>query len=183
MENPIGRSQRRGAVDAEADRYESGPRLPGGLTRWTMYVMSRAAQRGWVLLNAKLADSELSPRLHALLVVVRDQGPVSQQTISEVLRVDRTTMVGIADAAEAAGYIVRDRDRVDRRKYALKLTETGMRVLEHGDQLVAEAHDELMAGLDDAERATLHALLVKMVPAAGVGYAGEQEQATLATNG
>jgi DNA-binding MarR family transcriptional regulator len=167
MANPIGRSQRRGAVDAEADRYETGPRLPDGLTRWTMYVMSRAAQRGLVLLNGKLADAELTPRLHALLVVVRDEGPVSQQTIAELLRVDRTTMDAIADAAESAGYIVRDRDRADRRRYTATLTGTGAQALEEGDRLVAEAHNELLADLNESERAALHALLTRIVPTAG----------------
>ncbi|MGW4128477.1 MarR family winged helix-turn-helix transcriptional regulator [Amycolatopsis japonica] len=170
MENPIGRTQRRGTVGTDADLYETGPKLPDGLTRWTTYVMSRATQRGWTLLNRRLESSEVSPRLHALLVVVRDRGPVSQQEISEVLRVDRTTIVAIADAAENAGYISRDRDRVDRRRYALKLTDAGRRELERADRLVAEAHDDLMADLTEAERETLHGLLIRLVPAAGEVY-------------
>ncbi|GGP66337.1 MarR family winged helix-turn-helix transcriptional regulator [Saccharothrix coeruleofusca] len=166
MENVIGPDRRRGGADAEADLYESGPPLPEGLTRWSMYLMSRLAQRGWVLLSRELAEAGLTPRSHALLVVVGERQPVSQQVVSEVLRVDRTTLMGIADAAEEAGFITRERDRGDRRRYALRLTEAGERVLAHGDRLVARAHDRLFAGLDAAQRAALHDLLTSAVPAA-----------------
>jgi DNA-binding MarR family transcriptional regulator len=130
-----------------------------------MYLMSRLAQRGWVLLSRELAGAGLTPRSHALLVVVGERQPVSQQVISEVLRVDRTTLMAVADAVEEAGFITRDRDRGDRRRYALRLTEAGERVLAHGDRLVARAHDELFAGLDADQRTALHGLLAGALPA------------------
>jgi MarR family transcriptional regulator, lower aerobic nicotinate degradation pathway regulator len=179
MENLIGPDGRRTTLNAEADLYESGPPLPEGLTRWSMYVMSRVVQRGWVLLARGLAEAGLSPRTHALLVVVQERQPVSQQVISEVLRVDRTTTMAIADAAEDAGLISRDRDQGDRRRYALRLTEAGEQALEHGDRLVARVHDELFSGLDADERATLRSLLLRAVPT----FAGSGVPVANANNG
>ncbi|HEX6345817.1 MarR family winged helix-turn-helix transcriptional regulator [Umezawaea sp.] len=155
---------------SDADLYASGPRLPEELTRWPMYVMSRAVQRGWVLLARRLRTEGLNPRLHAVLAVVHARTPISQQAVADLLRIDRTTMIAVVDEAEAADLISRTRDRGDRRRYALRLTAAGERALVLADRLVAEAHAELLGELDEGERAVLHELLLRTVPAADTGY-------------
>jgi DNA-binding MarR family transcriptional regulator len=97
-------------------------------------------------------------------VLIRTQGPRSQQYIGEALRIDRTTMVGVIDDLERRGLVQRVRDPDDRRRYAVSLTDKARELVE--GELVgidAEVNAELTTLLSEAEHKRLNALLVKLL--------------------
>jgi DNA-binding MarR family transcriptional regulator len=103
------------------------------------------------------------PRVFAVLSVLADAGPLSQQRLAERLRVNRTLMVGVADELEREGFVERRRDPLDRRSYALHITPAGAVALERHAADAARADAALTERLDDAERARLNALLLALV--------------------
>jgi DNA-binding MarR family transcriptional regulator len=103
------------------------------------------------------------PRLFAVLSVLAEAGPLSQQRLAERLRVNRTLMVGVADALEREGYVERRRDPADRRSYALHVTPAGLAALAAQEREALDVERQMTARLTDAERERLNALLRKLV--------------------
>ena len=64
--------------------------------------------------------------------------------------------------------VQRRRHPTDRRAHALHITDEGRQTLARGRRLAGAAQNELLAPLDDAERAQLHELLLRLAVAAGV---------------
>ncbi len=78
-------------------------------------------------------DSGLTPSLHQLLLVIRGHPTTVGPTIgeaAEALHVRHHSAVELAQRAEAAGLIRRERDPLDQRRMHLELTDQGRRQLE-----------------------------------------------------
>ncbi|GAA3391942.1 MarR family winged helix-turn-helix transcriptional regulator [Cryptosporangium minutisporangium] len=93
--------------------------------------------------------------------------PLSQQQLSLRCGVDRTTMVALVDDFERLGLAERRRDPADRRRYVVALTDAGRQALDAGRDAIARAEDELLAALDDAERAQLRELAHRVLGGTG----------------
>ncbi|MGO9791888.1 MAG: MarR family winged helix-turn-helix transcriptional regulator [Solirubrobacteraceae bacterium] len=120
----------------------------------------------------ELVASELPPgipqRYHQVLQSLSDLGPRSQHELSELLHVNRTTMVELIDAMEHANLVTRRRNPSDRRSYALQLTPTGQQMLQRLTAAVDRADAQLTATLSDRERQRIQTLLE------AIASAGEQ---------
>ncbi len=81
--------------------------------------------------------------------------------IAENLNTQPSTVTAVADALEAKGLVIRDRDPNDRRAWQLSLTDTGQKARRDLiDATVQEFRD--ITGLDDDEVATLASLMDKL---------------------
>lgn len=96
------------------------------------------------------------------LSYLRGHGPTPQQLLADQLRLDASSMVCLLNDLEDAGFVVRRRDRADRRRAIVQLTDRGERTLCEVDRAVEVVEQELLTGLDAAERGTLHALLSRL---------------------
>jgi DNA-binding MarR family transcriptional regulator len=85
--------------------------------------------------------------------------PPSQQALAELIRIDRTTMVMMCDALEAAGYVERRRNPRDRREQLLHLTPAGERARKRADRIVTAAEREFLSPLSAGEATELRRLL------------------------
>src|SRR3954451_13011169 len=72
-----------------------------------------------------LLDADCTPKHVGCLIMVAEEGPLSQHELGERMAVDRTTIVAIVDRLEDAGYVERRRNPLDRRAYALQIPRTG----------------------------------------------------------
>ena len=88
--------------------------------------------------------------------------PASQRDLGEQLRKDPADMVRLLDAASAGGLIVRAADPVDRRRRLVSLTDAGSAALRSYMAAARSIEDDVLSGLDASERATLHALLLRL---------------------
>jgi DNA-binding MarR family transcriptional regulator len=78
-------------------------------------------------------DAGLTPSLHQLLLVVRGHPEAPGPTVgeaAEALHVRHHSAVELAQRAEAAGLLRRERDPVDHRQLHLRLTDHGRKQLE-----------------------------------------------------
>jgi DNA-binding MarR family transcriptional regulator len=98
----------------------------------------------------------------ALLHYLADSGPISQQELSEGLRIHPSNLVGLLDALEADGLVVRPRDPADRRRHLVELTVGGRRRLAKAQQAAMEAERDLLEPLSAPEREQLHAYLRRL---------------------
>jgi DNA-binding MarR family transcriptional regulator len=75
---------------------------------------------------------------------------------------DASSLVCLLNDLEDRDLIARRRDREDRRRGILELTDHGREALAESDAALAEIDAEILADLDEAERDDLRALLGRL---------------------
>ena len=99
----------------------------------------------------------------AVLAALEEYGPLSQADIGRRLGLDRNDVNGILNRLEGDHQVSRQADPADRRRNIVTLTGAGRRYLAELQQHADAVQDELLAGLDAAERRQLQALLAKLL--------------------
>ena len=143
--------------------------LPEVLARRTGFLLSKAGQLAHEEFGRAIELLGLKPRHYGVLAVLADEGPHAQRDLGEKLRVDRSTMVALVDGLEEMGLVERRRDREDRRRYELTLTEAGGRALSEAEAVVEGVQEAVLGPLDDAGRRALHDLLTALLGGFGRG--------------
>jgi DNA-binding MarR family transcriptional regulator len=101
----------------------------------------------------------LTPALFGVLNVVAAREGEMQLELGSVSGIDPSTMVSLIDELEGAGLAKRRRHPRDRRARQVSITPKGRRLLERARKLAFEAEDEVLRGLNAAERRELLSLL------------------------
>lgn len=142
-------------------RISDGP-TPPTLTGLTTYLLSRTGKAARGALVSQLAESGLRLWHMAVLAALADHGPHAQRELAARLAVDPSDVVKVVDELAAHGWVDRARDPGDRRRVRVTLTPEGRDALTGLTARSAEVQDAVLAPLDAAERATLHALLTRV---------------------
>jgi DNA-binding MarR family transcriptional regulator len=93
---------------------------------------------------------------------LRRLGQASQAELADALGIDRSNLAAIAAELCDRGLAERRRDDVDRRRYVLRLSRAGERLLRRTEGAIAAAEDDLLAPLDTGQREQLYALLRRL---------------------
>ncbi|MBS1843999.1 MAG: winged helix-turn-helix transcriptional regulator [Actinobacteria bacterium] len=125
-------------------------------------LIARVARLVRSRLDAALGPSELRQRQLVALSYLRDHGPARQQALAQSLCMDASSLVCLLNDLEDRDLVARRRDREDRRRGILELTEGGRAALAESDALLAEIDAEILADLDGSERADLRSLLGRL---------------------
>jgi DNA-binding MarR family transcriptional regulator len=88
----------------------------------------------------------------------------SMREISDDLQVSPRTVTDLIDGLESRGLVARYPHPTDRRVTLLHLTEDGVRQLADARQHTARFDDAAVAGLTEADRQNLRALLARIAP-------------------
>jgi len=99
----------------------------------------------------------------AVLAALEEYGPLSQAEIGRRLGLDRNDVNGILNRLEGRQQVDRRTDPANRRRNIVTVTTDGRQYLEEVQQHADAVQDELLVGLDAAERQQLHALLAKLL--------------------
>jgi DNA-binding MarR family transcriptional regulator len=113
-----------------------------------------------------LGTAGLTPALFSLLNVIGAREGAIQQELSAAMGIDRTTMVSLVDQLESAGLARRRKSAKDRRAREVAITPQGRRVLGRARELIAQAEDDVLAGLTPKERRDLRGLLRRALESA-----------------
>jgi DNA-binding MarR family transcriptional regulator len=139
------------------------PAVPPALAYWPGYLMTFLAEHATARFERGLAADGIRSSHAAVLVVIDDEGPMSQRSLGRRLQIDKSPMVGLIDDLERLGLAERRRSPTDRRVQAIHLTSKGERVLrERVIPLAEEENERTFGALDDDERELLHALLLRL---------------------
>ncbi len=150
------------ATSPTVEPTTDGSSLPGSLTGDTGFWLAKLGWAASKLFVQTLEPCGLRPKHYAVLSLLADLGPRSQQAIGEVLNIDASTMVALIDDLEREGLAERRRNPTDRRAYAVHPTQKGEQRRATAALAVKAMDDHLVSPLDEAERAQLHDLLVRV---------------------
>ena len=136
--------------------------LPRELLSSTGFLLKRLGFALKERAHEALQPTGLSPQHHAVLTLVEEGACSAQGAIADVLGYDRSQLVGLLDELEEQRLIERRRDPADRRRHVVQMTPAGRKTLARLRALSQKLEREFLAPLDEAERAELHALLLRL---------------------
>lgn len=110
----------------------------------------------------ELAPLGISPRHYGILSTIAGHAPLTQQSLGELLQIDRSTMVQLVDELEARGAVVRGSHPGDRRAYSLELTDKGNALLQQAGPIMLATQERFFSPLRPEEREELQRLLRKL---------------------
>ncbi len=143
---------------------ETVPRPPS-LLALPSYLAGHAARIGHEALVEAVGRHGLRLPHFAVLTALSDFGPLPQHELADRLGFQRSHLGSYLDAIEERELVRRTRDRVDRRRQVVELTEEGV-ALQRRLWLVAEqSQDSFLRCFTEAERKTLTTLLRRLLDA------------------
>lgn len=126
-------------------------------------ALNHLARVGSRAADGALAPTGLRPRHLVALMLLEGHGPSSQQALVEALSLDPSNLVVLLNELEERGLVTRRRDPADRRRHIVDISAKGRTKLTVAQDRLSRAEDDLLRGLTDDERATLHELLLRLL--------------------
>jgi DNA-binding MarR family transcriptional regulator len=138
------------------------PRLPEELVSSSTFLLKRLGFAAKDRAMRAYEQTGLHPYHHAVLLVLGEESRETQGSIADALGYDRGQLVGLLDELEERELVERRRDPNDRRRHLVQLTPEGKRTLRRLRALARQVDDDFLAPLGEDDRATLHALLLRL---------------------
>ena len=142
---------------------------PGIAKRWPTLLMIKLGRITNHRFTEALEPFGVRPRHVAALIELRDHGELTQQSLCGRLHVDPTNLVAILNELEERGFATRRRDPEDRRRHIVEVSKRGLAVIDRASQVMDGVEEELLEGLEPAERDALERALAGVWETAG-GY-------------
>lgn len=130
----------------------AGP-LPPRLLAITTFVLAQVGRAGRVRMGRMMDEHGLGLWHFAVLSALDDAAPASQRELGARLRIDPSDLVEVVGRLEAAGFVRRERDPSDRRRYVVEPTAEGRAELDAIGRRAAELDADLLAPLPAGDRA------------------------------
>ena len=141
-----------------------GPDVPAGEKELTILQSLRRIIRAVDIHSRKLVAQYgiTGPQL-VCLVTLCDDGAMTSAELSRRVFVSASTITGIIDRLERAGYVVRKRDDIDRRRVLLQPTDTGFKLAYRAPSPIQDLLVERLQELPELERSAIAMSLQRIV--------------------
>lgn len=130
----------------------------------TLALLQQLSRSSFRVANA---TTSIDTKQFLSLSFMREIGPMPQQTLSEILCIDRNNTVLTLNELEQKGLVTRRRDPNDRRRHLVELTEQGLEFLRVTERQMQPVAEVMLAALSEPERDQLHELLHRALYGAG----------------
>lgn len=126
-----------------------------GLVRWIGWAQRKAGE-DWIRAR------ELSHEQSFVLGYLAQNPGAIQRDIAQISRTSAASVSSLLQGLERRGLVERRTEAGDERSKRVYATPAGTELIAGFDTAMAAADDTILAPLDADERATLHALLIKI---------------------
>ncbi len=127
------------------------PRKPGGngvelglLKSLLGYHLRRAQVAVFQHFAQTMGEADITPGQFGVLSVIAGNAGLSQTQLGNALGIDRSTVVAVIDRLEARGLVMRAASPNDRRSHALRLSQSGLQLVQRLEAMV-RAHERHIA--------------------------------------
>ncbi len=127
------------------------------------FQFRRAHQVGLSIFAEECAGLDLTTTQYGILVALAERPGMDQIGLGTALGLDRSTTTAVVDLLETRTLLRRERHATDGRRRVLTLTPAGLALLRHASAATARARERLLHPLTAQERATLRALLDRLL--------------------
>lgn len=126
------------------------------------YLLGRAYTEGHRNLHKALADLDLTPQQHVIIMKLNELGEASQNLLGRSVGMKRVTVHGIVSRLSTGGLIEVRGDDADRRLALLSLSPAGKALVEELARRAQAAGAKSLASLSANEKAILRRILRKL---------------------
>lgn len=109
----------------------------------------------------------LTPSMHAMLCVIRENPGIRQGALADTLLVCAPNAAAAVAGLHEAGLIERTVDQQDRRALCVRLTPRGEQLLDEAQALVDSVESKLLDGFSDQEHRQLRRYLKRLLESIG----------------
>jgi DNA-binding MarR family transcriptional regulator len=141
----------------------AGPILPDNIGFHIRMVQMRIFREFY----RAFEGSEVTPGMHTVLAIIRDNPGVRQRSLADLLMVREPNMTRMIQGLEASGLIAREVDKSDRRAFHLALTDKGRGLMDSVTDRLTALEERLLGRLDAQERKDLRAYLDRIMEVIG----------------
>lgn len=145
-----------------------------------LHLLHRAQQAADEAFAATFADTGLTPRQLAVLVIVGEREGTNQVGLVDATGIDRSTTADLVRRLMRKGLLARRRARHDARSNVLRLTDEGKAMLTTLRTRAAEVDKLLLGALPEAGRAHFVDALASIAATVAVGGASGHNRGLLA---
>jgi DNA-binding MarR family transcriptional regulator len=149
-------------TSATAEKYadpEADPILPDNIGFHIRILQMRIFREVYRVFEG----SGVTPGMHTVLAIIRDNPGMRQRTLAELLMVREPNMTRMIQGLQGSGLIAREVDKTDRRAFHLVLTEKGRSLMQSVQDRLDSLEDKLLGGLDPQERRNLRDYLDRIL--------------------
>jgi DNA-binding MarR family transcriptional regulator len=111
--------------------------------------------------------SGVTPGMHTVLAIIRDNPGIRQRTLAELLMVREPNMTRMIQGLQASDLISREVDKTDRRAFHLMLTDKGRTMMDAVQDRIDALENKLLGRLNAQERKALRDYLDRILEAIG----------------
>ena len=148
-------------------KQSSSPPESSALTPYLLkdfvFVVNKVSERINRQIESVTVTLGLNLKQYGLLMLLQNEGSLSQIVISQRVGLDRTSVMRTVDMLEARGLVHRDPDPTDRRKHSVTLTKAGEALLARSQTEVRQTEQDFAAALSEQEKAQLMSLLGRLL--------------------
>lgn len=126
-----------------------------------IYMLSTAQQQIRNHINAALVSNGIRVTIaqSGILFLLKQRDGRTMTELSTILAVDNSTLTGLADRLERAGFIRRDTNPGDRRSSNLYLTPAGREECNRAKEVIRSVNRQVKEGFSEADLDTFRRIL------------------------
>lgn len=113
-------------------------------------------------LQRELDPYGIGPGQFHFLICLYHRDGISQEELTDLLMVDKATTTRAVSRLEKSGYITRDRDETDKRRYRVRLTEKAFDLRPTLKQILRNWTSGMLEGFDENEIGVLFEFLERL---------------------
>ena len=140
---------------------DAGPVLPENIGFHIRIVQMRVFREFY----RTFEGSGVTPGMHTVLAIIRDNPGIRQRTLAELLMVREPNMTRMIQGLQGSNLIAREIDKTDRRAFHLVLTDKGRALMDGVQARMDSFEEKLLGGLDSKERKALRGYLDRILDA------------------
>lgn len=140
---------------------DPGPLLPENIGFHIRIVQMRVFREFY----RTFEGSGVTPGMHTVLAIIRDNPGIRQRTLAELLMVREPNMTRMIQGLQGSNLIAREIDKSDRRAFHLVLTDKGRALMDGVQARMDSFEEKLLGGLDSKERKALRSYLDRILDA------------------
>jgi DNA-binding MarR family transcriptional regulator len=126
------------------------------------FILRQVSQRHAAIFAAGIGEQDVTATQWAVLAKLLERGPCSQNRLGRRTAMDAATIKGVVDRLGKRGLIETRPDPEDGRRLEVALSPAGQALAERMVPNALRITEETLSPLDEAERATLIALLRRL---------------------
>lgn len=149
------------AIEQPMTSPEAGAALPDNIGFHIRMVQMRVFREFYRTFDG----SGVTPGMHTVLQIIRDNPGVRQRTLAELLMVREPNMTRMIQGLQGSGLIAREVDKSDRRAFHLVLTDKGRALMDGVQARMDSFEEKLLGGMDSKERKALRDYLQRILDA------------------